>query len=123
MILDRLSFGAHCWVDAGIAFTHMEGADVTKMKLRLDALQVESFELSPHAAGAPGTVRGQESMADAGTKVPPTQEQTCWTMVCGLPGLCTCDGGPTCDISGCYACKQTEARGCVVETGGVDALG
>lgn len=96
-----------------IAFTHTEGADV-KMKLRLEALEVESFEPAPAGAGALGTVRAHADTADA-PNVAVTDAQTCWTGVCpGLPGICTCDGGPTCDVSGCYACKQTQAAGCVV---------
>jgi len=63
---------------------------------------VETFSTTRETAAAMGTVHGRQDVAG----VPQTNDRlgTC------LPGVCTCDGQPTCDYSGCIACPATAPR-------------
>ncbi len=69
-----------------------------KMKLDAEMLRVESFAASPGQA-AMGTVHARQEAVDAAKT--PGRLDTCY------PGLCTCDGLPTCDPSGCFPCPAT----------------
>lgn len=67
-----------------------------KLALKLDDLQVQSFETLPTARGGRGTVHGRES------------GETCDEIAC--PGATqascvSCDTCESCDT--CYACTQT----------------
>lgn len=82
-----------------------------KLKLEMDGLAVESFDVSPDCAGGAGTVHARQDAADGGAEqLPETQDfgrlGTC------LPGYCTCDGLSTCDYSGCYECPPSDPRNC-----------
>lgn len=79
-----------------------------KMKLQAEALAVESFEISPGEAGAAGTIHARQGDA-AGVEEPKTPGRlgTCF------PGICTCDGLPTCDYTGCIPCPAPVSSGCM----------
>lgn len=69
-----------------------------KMKLDVDAVQVESFETSP-ASGGEGTVHAHATKINSCVPTDCTCETDCgcsgqWTCPGSVPG--TCDGGATC---------------------------
>jgi hypothetical protein len=72
-----------------------------KIRLRLEALSVESFELTPAVAGQRGTVKGNES-------APTTGPVECYSLKESCAGTCivydTCDGfscNGTCHPTNC----------------------
>lgn len=75
-----------------------------KLKLQVDALEVESFDTHT-ARGAPGTVRGREE-AEAAITVPVTPQCTVNTCTNGCPtcGFTVC--GNTCPMSACNTCAS-----------------
>jgi hypothetical protein len=76
-----------------------------KLTLKLDALQVESFDTTPPAGRAGGTVHGLQA-----TK----EHATCYGS-CDPCATCdtSCAGGPFCDClpSGCVSCQTSCAGG------------
>lgn len=80
------------------------------LKLDVDLLAVESFDVSPDFADGAGTVHARQDAADGAEKLPQTQDfgrlGTC------LPGYCTCDGLSTCDHSGCFQCPASDPMIC-----------
>lgn len=75
-----------------------------KMKLDAETLAVQSFETSTNGAGAAGTVHARQDAV--GEPKTPGRLGTCY------PGICTCDGLPTCDVSGCYPCPPSDPMVC-----------
>ena len=81
------------------------------MKLRVEELSVESFEVASGKRAGEGTVHArQDDLVGAANTVDvaktPGRLDTCY------PGLCTCDGLPTCDVSGCYPCPASDPMIC-----------
>lgn len=76
-----------------------------KLRLDVEELAVESFDVSPDRPDGEGTVHGRQDKLDG---YPKTNDRlgTC------LPGVCTCDGLSTCDHSGCYECPASDPLIC-----------
>lgn len=75
-----------------------------KLRLELDALQVQTFDPSGAAPGTRGTVRGHDTVNEAYTDGPGTAWWQCFTLTC----ICGASEKELCS-AGCPAQQEIDA--------------
>ena len=88
-----------------------------KLKLELDALQVESFEAMPDAGRRIGTVRGNEGTSGCSVEEVCSGDETCFGESCAVTACLTClcphtGPQPSCDPCSWQECYSFDPAGC-----------